>query len=74
MDRASGKSRLSNRKKPNKACTVCGEKIVWHRRLASEWDSLLYCSASCRRISVASGRQFQNVSKEDYGLDEESAA
>lgn len=38
---------------PRKSCSVCGGTILWRRRLAVDWDKVVYCSASCRRISVA---------------------
>ena len=56
MDRDLGKFQLSNPATPQKACTVCGGTIVWRRWRDSNWDRVMYCSASCRRISVV-GRE-----------------
>lgn len=42
--------------KPSKPCICCGGTILWRRRLASDWDKVRYCSASCRRVSVARAR------------------
>ena len=56
MDLYSATSQQSNLGKPSKACNLCGGTIVWRRRLAANWNRVLYCSASCRRISVAKAR------------------
>lgn len=56
MDRYSASSRLSNKGTPCKVCTVCGGTILWRRRVASYWDKVMYCSASCRRVSVDRAR------------------
>jgi hypothetical protein len=40
----------------SKSCTVCGGAIHWRRRIARNWDEVMYCSASCRRASVANAR------------------
>lgn len=31
-----------------KTCAVCGRDIEWRRKWARDWDSVRYCSASCR--------------------------
>jgi hypothetical protein len=36
-----------------KECTVCGQRILWRRRLAANWETMQYCSAACRRISAS---------------------
>jgi len=73
MARAFGKALPSNRRKSTKTCIVCGEKIMWHRRLAGDWGSIRYCSASCRRVSVAQGRELLNRSVEMRGPESEAA-
>jgi len=40
-----------------KLCSVCGGMIVWHRRLASIWDAVKYCSAVCRREDSLQGHR-----------------
>ncbi len=34
---------------PSKVCAVCGRPFTWRRKWARDWDSVLYCSARCRR-------------------------
>lgn len=41
---------------PGKLCAVCGEIILWRRRLAANWEEVRCCSASCRRSLVAESR------------------
>jgi len=48
--------KLSNPTTTRKVCAVCGGTIVWRRCRATNWDRVMYCSASCRRISVARAR------------------
>jgi len=56
MDVYTATSQLNNPRTPRKFCTVCGRTILWRRRLATNWEKVLHCSASCRRVSVARGR------------------
>lgn len=60
MDRYSATSQLNNPRIPRKSCTFCGGTILWRRQLATNWGKVLYCSASCRRISLAKARTAQN--------------
>jgi len=62
----SATSQLNNPRTPRKLCTFCGGTILWRRRLATNWDKALYCSASCRRISVAKARTAHNGQIEVY--------
>ena len=59
-------SHLTNPTTPQKACAVCGGTIVWRRSTASDWDKVMYCSASCRRISVARARAGFNAEPEGH--------
>jgi hypothetical protein len=45
---------------------ACGETLQWKRRLAPEWDKVVYCSASCRRVSVARARTGHDDRVEAY--------
>jgi hypothetical protein len=55
---------------PHKSCSVCGDCILWRRWLASSWENVTYCSASCRRASVdrarLQGEQRASTSSEAY--------
>jgi hypothetical protein len=64
MNGHSAPSQLCNPTITQKACSVCGGPIVWRRRRATNWDRLMYCCASCRRISVARARVGFNVETE----------
>ena len=66
MDRYSDSSLLSNQGTPCNACMVCGGTILWRRRVASYWDKVKYCSASCRGTSVANARTGINQRAEAY--------
>jgi len=66
MDSYAATSRLSDQEKPSKACIVCGDTIPWRRRLATNWAKVNYCSASCRRVSVAKARTAHNGQVEVY--------
>jgi hypothetical protein len=66
MDRYSATSQLNNPRTPRKLCTFCGGTILWRRRLATNWDKVVYCSASCRRISVAKAKTAPNGQVEVY--------
>jgi hypothetical protein len=66
MDGYCATSRLNNPRTPRKLCTFCGGTILWRRRLANNWDKVLYCSASCRRVSVAKTRTAPNGQVEVY--------
>jgi hypothetical protein len=60
-------SQSGNPRKPdNKLCKVCGGTIQWRRRLARNWHEVKYCSASCRRTSVANARTGINQRAEAY--------
>lgn len=65
MNDHSGPSRLSNTAMPDKAFGVCGESIVGRRGTATNWDRVMYCSASCRRTSVAGSRTGFNAESEN---------
>ena len=60
MDRHSATAQLNNQRTQRKVCTVCGETILWRRRLAANWDKVMYCSASCRRIALARATTGEN--------------
>jgi hypothetical protein len=47
---------LSDHAKSPKGCAVCGCAIQWRRWRAADWANLKYCSASCRRVAVATAR------------------
>lgn len=66
MDLYSSTSQQSNQAKPSKVCIVCGGTILWRGRLATNWDKVMYCSASCRRVSVTRARTGFNASVEVY--------
>jgi hypothetical protein len=65
MDRYSATSHHVIHRTERKVCMVCGGSILW-RRLATNWDKVIYCSASCRRISVAKARTAPNGQVEVY--------
>ncbi|MBY6351175.1 DUF2256 and DUF3253 domain-containing protein [Rhodococcus corynebacterioides] len=33
---------------PEKTCAVCGRRIEWRKKWERDWDSVKYCSDSCR--------------------------
>lgn len=33
---------------PDKVCAVCGRRIEWRKKWERDWDSIRYCSKSCR--------------------------
>lgn len=33
---------------PDKTCAVCGRRIEWRKKWERDWDSVKYCSDSCR--------------------------
>ncbi len=33
---------------PPKTCVVCGREIEWRKKWVRDWDSVKYCSKSCR--------------------------
>ena len=77
MDRDLGNFQLSNPALPQKACAACGGKIVWRRRSATNWDRVIYCSASCRRISVVRAKAGFNAELEghdQYGAESSAKA
>jgi hypothetical protein len=65
MNGHSAASQLNNLGTPRKACTVCDGTILWRRWRATNWDSVMYCSAACRRIAVARARNGFNDESED---------
>lgn len=66
MDRELGNFQQNYPAIPQKACATCGEKIVWRRRIATNWDRVEYCSASCRRSSVARAKAGFNAELESH--------
>ena len=59
----SGSKQSIHQATPRKSCSVCGSTILWRRQLAMNWDSVTYCSAACRRNSIANARtESQNYS------------
>lgn len=34
---------------PDKICRRCGRPFAWRKRWARDWDTVVYCSAACRR-------------------------
>lgn len=34
---------------PDKTCVSCGRRIEWRKKWERDWDSVRYCSTSCRR-------------------------
>jgi hypothetical protein len=56
------------RRTDSKSCKVCGRTIQWRRRLAENWHEVKYCSASCRRASVANARTDINQRAEAYDI------
>ena len=36
-----------------KPCAACGRTITWRRKWERDWDSVRYCSDSCRRTKVS---------------------
>jgi hypothetical protein len=49
-------SRTIHATEPTKNCTVCGNTIMWRRWLARNWENIVYCGASCRRLAVVRSR------------------
>ena len=37
---------------PEKTCASCGRRIEWRVKWARDWDSVKYCSDSCRNRGV----------------------
>lgn len=35
--------------RPEKVCASCGRPMVWRKAWEKNWDSIRYCSDSCRR-------------------------
>ena len=66
MDRYSATSHPVIHGTERKVCVVCGGSILWRRRLATNWDKVMYCSASCRRVSAAQARTGRNDHEEVY--------
>lgn len=44
--------RMAGAERPQKPCTVCGRTMTWRRAWARDWESVRYCSDSCRRSGV----------------------
>lgn len=38
---------------PTKPCVVCGRVITWRKKWERDWESVRYCSDTCRRHRVA---------------------
>jgi hypothetical protein len=74
MDSYAGRLQLSSQRTPSKPCAACGETILWQRRLATQWDKVVYCSASCRRVSVARARTGHDDRVEAYDPAESMAS
>ncbi|RKS75340.1 hypothetical protein CLV35_1801 [Motilibacter peucedani] len=36
-----------------KPCAACGRTITWRKKWARDWESVRYCSGSCRRAKVS---------------------
>ncbi|KQU02668.1 hypothetical protein ASG56_17310 [Rhodococcus sp. Leaf7] len=36
----------------DKTCVVCGRRIEWRKKWERDWDSVKYCSDSCRRTGA----------------------
>jgi hypothetical protein len=66
MNSHSAPSQLSNPTTAPKACAVCGGTIAWRRWRDTNWDRVMYCSASCRRTSVAGARAGFNGESEGH--------
>ena len=66
MDIGSAPSQPGNIRTSKRLCTVCGGNILWRRRLAANWGTVMYCSASCRRVSVVKAATAQNDCLEGY--------
>jgi len=62
----SDNSQPDNHRSPRKPCAVCSEMIIRQRRLAANWDKVIYCSAACRRIAVAKASAADNEHGEVY--------
>ena len=37
---------------PTRPCAACGRTITWRKKWERDWESVRYCSASCRRRGV----------------------
>jgi hypothetical protein len=77
MDSHSASSQQKHRGADEKRCMVCGGNIVWRRRLAADWDKVMYCSASCRRVAVAktdTGRKDQVAAYDQFNSDSAASA
>ncbi len=46
-----GADGVSGDRRP-KTCVACGRAIEWRRKWARDWDTVKYCSQSCRRRGV----------------------
>ena len=36
-----------------RSCVVCGREITWRRKWARDWESVKYCSKSCRSSKLS---------------------
>ncbi|QIN81808.1 DUF2256 domain-containing protein [Rubrobacter tropicus] len=34
---------------PEKICPVCGRSFRWRKKWERDWESVVYCSARCRK-------------------------
>lgn len=47
-----GRNRTGTEAPSEKTCVVCGRRIEWRAKWASDWDAVRYCSDACRRSGV----------------------
>lgn len=43
----------ADRTHETKLCASCGRVITWRKKWERDWDSVRYCSASCKRRKVS---------------------
>jgi hypothetical protein len=44
---------MSRSEERTKLCVSCGREMVWRKSWARNWDSVRFCSDSCRRRAVS---------------------
>lgn len=42
---------------PAKVCLACGREFSWRKKWARDWESVRYCSTSCRRHGLDAADQ-----------------
>ena len=47
-----GRDRSRPAEPAEKTCVVCGRRIEWRAKWADDWESVRYCSDSCRRSGL----------------------